>query len=78
MTTQSKTIIFTIVRHGQTDANIKGMIDGQGLDSPLNDTSLQQAKAAGKALKNVTFHTAFSSDLKRADKTCQIILSCGT
>ena len=74
MTTQSKTIILTVVRHGQTDSNIKGIIDGQGIDSPLNDIGLQQAEAAGKALANVTFHTAFSSDLKRAHKTCQIIL----
>ena len=74
MTTQSKTIILTVVRHGQTDSNIKGIIDGQGIDSPLNDIGLQQAEAVGKALANVTFHTAFSSDLKRAHKTCQIIL----
>ena len=74
MSTQSKTIVLTIVRHGQTDANIKRIVDGQGIDSPLNNIGLQEAEAAGKALKNVTFHTAYSSDLKRAHKTCQIIL----
>ena len=31
-------------------------------------------KAAGQALKDVTFHQAYSSDLQRALKTCQIIL----
>ena len=45
MTTQSKTIILTFVRHGQTDANFKRIIDGQGLDCPLNDVGLQQSKA---------------------------------
>ena len=74
MTTQSKTIILTIVRHGQTDANIKRIIDGQGIDSPLNNIGLQEAQAAGKALQNLTFNAAYSSDLKRAHKTCQIIL----
>ena len=74
MTTQSKTIILTFVRHRQTDANFKRIIDGQGLDCPLNDVGLQQSKAAGKAMQNVTFHAAYSSDLKRAHKTCQIIL----
>ena len=49
MTTQSKTIILTFVRHGQTDANFKRIIDGQGLVCPLNDVGLQQSKAAGKA-----------------------------
>ena len=73
-TTQSKTIVLTIVRHGQTDANIKRIVDGQGIDSPLNNIGLQEAEAAGKDLKNVRFHTAYSSDLKRAHKTCQIIL----
>ena len=62
MTTQSKTIILTIVRHGQTDANIKRIIDGQGIDSPLNNIGLQEAQAAGKALQNLTFNAAYSSD----------------
>jgi broad specificity phosphatase PhoE len=31
-------------------------------------------KAAGQALKDMTFHQAYSSDLQRAHKTCQIIL----
>ena len=30
--------------------------------------------AAGQALKDMTFHQAYSSDLQRAHKTCQIIL----
>ena len=29
---------------------------------------------AGQALKDMTFHQAYSSDLQRAHKTCQIIL----
>ena len=31
-------------------------------------------KAVGQALKDMTFHQAYSSDLQRAYKTCQIIL----
>ena len=31
-------------------------------------------KAAGQALKDMTFHQAYSSNLQRAHKTCQIIL----
>ena len=31
-------------------------------------------KAVGQALKDMTFHQAYSSDLQRAHKTCQIIL----
>ena len=37
-------------------------------------TGIKQAHAAGKVLKDTIFHQAYSSDLKRANKTCQIIL----
>ena len=43
MTTQSKTIVLTTVRHGQTDANINRIVDGQGMDTPLNNVGLQEA-----------------------------------
>jgi broad specificity phosphatase PhoE len=74
MDSQIKTIILLIVRHGNTDANVKRIIHGW-VDTPLNDTGSKQAKEAGKALKNVLFHQAYSSDLQRANKTCQIILA---
>ena len=73
MATQGKTLILTVVRHGQTDANIQRIVHGW-TDTPLNATGLNQAQAAGKALKEIKFHQAFSSDLQRANKTCQLIL----
>ena len=73
MTTQTKTVNLTICRHGQTDANLKHIVHGW-TNTPLNETGLTQAEAAGKALKDVKFHQAYSSDLQRAKKTCQLIL----
>ena len=73
MGSKIKTIVLTIVRHGNTDANVKRIIHGW-VDTPLNDTGVKQAKEAGKALTNVIFHHAYSSDLQRANKTCQLIL----
>ena len=73
MAAQTRTAVLTIVRHGQTEANNKQVIQGW-TDTPLNDFGMKQAKAAGQALKDVKFHQAYSSDLKRANKTCQIIL----
>merc|ERR1711983_388318 len=64
---------MTIVRHGQTNANKERAIHGW-TDTPLNAIGLKQAQAAGKALKDLEFHLAFSSDLQRANKTCQLIL----
>jgi len=73
MATQTKTAVLTIVRHGQTEANNTKVMSGW-TDTPLTDLGMIQAKAAGQALKDIEFNQAYSSDLKRAHKTCQIIL----
>ena len=75
MAGQSKTIILTIVRHGQTDKNKNPILHGWRSDNPpVNSFGKKQAQAAGKALKNVKFDQAYSSDLQRANITCQLIL----
>ena len=38
------------------------------IDPPLNEFGEKQAETAGKALKDVIFHQAYSSDLKRAHR----------
>ena len=74
MDSKSKTFILTLVRHGQTNGNKEKVLHGWTDIVSLNDTGLKQAQAAGQALKKHEFHLAFSSDLKRANKTCQVIL----
>ena len=54
-----------IVRHGETDHNRLGIIQGQ-LNTKLSDLGVEQAKTVGQYLKNVQFNYAFSSDLDRA------------
>lgn len=54
-----------IVRHGETDENVNGIIQGQK-DTVLNDTGRAQSKLAGEALREVKFDIALTSDLKRA------------
>jgi 2,3-bisphosphoglycerate-dependent phosphoglycerate mutase len=56
-----------LVRHGETDANRKGIIQGQ-MDTLLNDRGVQQAEIAGEALRSIPFDIAYSSDLARASK----------
>jgi len=68
-----KTLILTIVRHGQTNANQEKLVHGF-TDSPLNEIGEKQAETAGKALQNVLFHKAYSSDLKRTMRTCEHII----
>lgn len=56
-----------IVRHGETQENREGVIQGQQ-DTFLNAIGLEQAKMVGEALKDAKLGIAFSSDLSRAVK----------
>jgi broad specificity phosphatase PhoE/flavodoxin len=64
---------FYIVRHGLTDWNEKGLLQGQS-DIPLNKEGEKQAvEAAKKHFKKIRFAAIFSSDLVRAKRTAEII-----
>lgn len=56
-----------IVRHGETQENRDGIIQGQQ-DTELNANGMEQAQMVGEALKNAKIGVAFSSDLRRAVK----------
>jgi len=62
-----------IVRHGETDENREGIIQGQ-LDTKLNAKGRIQAFKAGEALADIPFKKAFTSDLSRAVETAKSIL----
>lgn len=62
-----------IVRHGETDWNINRIIQGHYHDTTLNANGETQAKELAKELKDIHFDKAFSSDLKRAQRTAEII-----
>ena len=61
-----------LVRHGQTDANLHRVIQGQ-TDTSLNASGIIQAKQVAEKLKNVHPEFVISSDLKRAKQTAKII-----
>ncbi|KAG6909637.1 hypothetical protein DXG01_016419 [Tephrocybe rancida] len=63
-----------IVRHGETQENKDGVIQGQ-LDTVLNKVGLEQARIVGEKLRSIPFEIAFSSDLNRAAKTAEAILA---
>jgi probable phosphoglycerate mutase len=61
-----------IVRHGQTQWNIRTIRQGH-LDSPLTEKGIAQAKALAERLGRETFTALYSSDLGRALQTAEMI-----
>lgn len=62
------------VRHGRTKWNEEGRFQGANGDSPLLPSSIQQIKKLGHSLSSIRFDAVFSSDLKRAGDTAQLIM----
>ncbi len=63
---------FYIIRHGQTNWNKEGRIQGK-TDIELNEKGIEQAKEARKILENYPIDMIVASPLKRARKTAEII-----
>jgi len=58
-----------IIRHGQTDFNLKGIVQGSGVDSSLNDKGRAQALAFYQAYQHVSFDKVYISALKRTKES---------
>mgnify|MGYP005787675381 FL=1 len=61
-----------VTRHGQTDWNALGKLQGQ-TDIELNNIGRQQAKETGKLIKDENIDLIITSPLKRAVETAKII-----
>lgn len=66
-----------IIRHGQTDFNLKNIVQGSGVDSSLNDRGIAQAKAFFDYYKHVPFDKIYTSSLKRTKETVKSFLDLG-
>lgn len=66
---------MVLVRHGQSEWNLKNLFTGWR-DPDLTEQGFAEAHEAGKVLRQEGLHfdIAFTSVLRRAEKTCQIIL----
>ena len=62
-----------IVRHGETEWNAQGRIQGH-TDISLSERGVQQAKLVAQRLAGVTLDVAYSSDLARSAETAREIL----
>jgi broad specificity phosphatase PhoE len=61
-----------LIRHGETDWNRDGRWQGQ-LDVPLNAHGLEQAAALAEALSIEPLDAIFTSDLRRARQTAEVL-----
>jgi len=60
-----------LVRHGQTDFNLKGVVQGSGIDAPINETGQKQANAFFEAYKDVNFDHLYHTELIRTRQSIQ-------
>ncbi len=62
-----------IVRHGETEENVKKIVQGQGFGT-LTKRGVEQAKRLGERLKKEKMDAVYCSDLKRARNTAKEIM----
>ncbi|MBI2644913.1 histidine phosphatase family protein [Candidatus Uhrbacteria bacterium] len=62
-----------IVRHGETEANRDGIIQGH-IDRPLTEEGMKEVQKTAEKLWHIHFDAVYSSDLLRAQRTAEIIL----
>jgi broad specificity phosphatase PhoE len=71
------TKILYIVRHGQTDLNKRGIIQGRGMNTDLNDEGRRQAGLFFDAYRSVPFDKIYISELKRTQQSVQSFIDKG-
>ena len=66
-----------LIRHGQTDYNLKGIVQGSGIDSDLNATGQKQAASFYQYYKDVHFDYVYTSELKRTHQSVSGFINDG-
>jgi 2,3-bisphosphoglycerate-dependent phosphoglycerate mutase len=68
--------LLVLVRHGQSEWNLKNLFTGWR-DVDLTEQGVSEAKEAGRKLKSqgLVFDVAFTSALKRAQRTLDLLLA---
>lgn len=62
-----------VLRHGTTDWNKRHLLQGDS-DIPLDEEGIRLAEEVGEALKDTRFDLCYSSPLKRAYQTAELVL----
>jgi len=66
-----------LIRHGETEFNRLGIVQGSGIDSDLNELGLSQARAFFEAYQDIPFHKIYTSKLRRTVQSVQDFINLG-
>lgn len=66
-----------LIRHGETDYNRRGVVQGSGVDADLNDMGRAQAMAFFQAYQHVPFAKIYVSGLRRTLQTVEPFIELG-
>lgn len=58
-----------LIRHGETEYNRMGIVQGSGIDAPLNEKGQKQAAAFFKKYNEINFDKIYTSKLQRSYQT---------
>lgn len=65
--------LLILLRHGESQWNKENRFTGW-IDVDLSDRGIEEARAAGRLLRNISFDVVFTSALRRAIRTAEIVL----
>jgi len=66
-----------LIRHGETEYNRRGMVQGRGIDADLNEKGEKQARYFFEHYKHLPIEKIFVSTLKRTEQTVSEFLKKG-
>ncbi|MDH5400299.1 MAG: histidine phosphatase family protein [Cyclobacteriaceae bacterium] len=66
-----------LLRHGETDYNLRGVVQGSGINASLNNTGKLQADAFYLAYKNQAFDKVYTSALRRSQESVRKFIEKG-
>jgi phosphoserine phosphatase len=66
-----------IIRHGETEYNAKGIVQGKGVNSSLNQKGIDQRNAFFEQYKDMPFDLVITSSLKRTLETAAPFIEKG-
>jgi broad specificity phosphatase PhoE len=69
---QNETVKVVLLRHGETEGNVKGIVQGQW-DTPLTARGIESTMRKAEKIQGLEFDAVFCSDLSRTVETLKVI-----